>query len=208
MSRLDILTIIIVGVCVAALGYLLYMTISQMNTPNPDEVVETTPIEPANSDSFTYEDSVYAQTYNQEGALTEASQPESYSDNSAVQTTPAITEAEPKTAVTRPDPVARTSSSGSDTKNTSSSNTPTTSVRGVSGGGFLVIAGTFSQRTNAERRVAELKRLGYLNAEVSIFDGGAYAVALVDRFDDRASAQDLAQDVRSKGVDAFVKVKN
>lgn len=71
----------------------------------------------------------------------------------------------------------------------------------------MVVAGSFSMRHNAEAQVKKLKQLGYDNARVEIFNGGALATALVDRFSNYDRAKNLVTELKGKGVDCFVKKK-
>lgn len=71
-------------------------------------------------------------------------------------------------------------------------------------GRYLVIAGTFRQQINARTRVRDLKKAGFAETGLEIFDRGTYAVALVDRSDSYAEAAELAGRVRSAGFEADV----
>ncbi|MCB0639658.1 MAG: SPOR domain-containing protein, partial [Lewinella sp.] len=81
------------------------------------------------------------------------------------------------------------------------SNTSTAS----SGGRYLVIAGTYRQRVNADNMVTRLKRMGYNDAEVELFDHGTYAVVIVNRYSSLSRADQLSTELKNKGVEAFVK---
>ena len=72
-------------------------------------------------------------------------------------------------------------------------------------GGFLVIAGSFRYKANAEEMVRKLKSLGYEGAEVGSTNAGAYAVAVVGRLNDLQSARNLVSELESKHkIDARV----
>ena len=49
--------------------------------------------------------------------------------------------------------------------------------------------------------------MGYANASVELFDRGAFAVALVDRYDGLSEAKSLEAELADKGVEAYVKQK-
>jgi len=85
--------------------------------------------------------------------------------------------------------------------------TTTTESSPASYGDYLVLAGSFKYKSNAETEVRKLKKLGYSNAEVALFNRGAYASALVDRFDNYADANALVKELKGKGVDALVQKK-
>nr|HMQ60260.1 SPOR domain-containing protein [Flavilitoribacter sp.] len=76
-----------------------------------------------------------------------------------------------------------------------------------SSGNFLVIAGSFRQKANAEAQVKRLKKSGYDQSGVETFNNGALAVAMVDRFNSYAEAEKLVAELKKKGIDAFIKKK-
>jgi len=75
------------------------------------------------------------------------------------------------------------------------------------GGAYMVLAGSFRQMVNAENHVRNLKNKGYSNASVERFDGGAYAVVLVDRFSSLSEAKSLVSKLEGDNIDAYVKKK-
>ncbi len=86
---------------------------------------------------------------------------------------------------------------------------PTSSrnVRSSSSGDYMVMAGSFRIRENADERANSLRNQGYTSAEVALFNRGAYAVVIVDRFNNLNAAKELAQELKKKGVDAYVQEK-
>lgn len=115
-----------------------------------------------------------------------------------------------------PAPTQPTKTATEKTSSTSSQPKPASSTTTAKGGTptsynstgeFMVVAGSFSMRYNAETQVKKLKQLGYNNARVEIFNGGALATALVDRFDNYDRAKSLVNELKGKGVDSFVKKK-
>ena len=80
--------------------------------------------------------------------------------------------------------------------------TPATEAGGD--GDYFVIAGTFRQEINARTRVRDLRQAGFSTTELSRFDRGTYAVALVDHTKDFNAADALAERVRTAGFEAKV----
>ncbi len=80
--------------------------------------------------------------------------------------------------------------------------TPTADIAGE--GRYFVIAGTFRQVINARTRVRDLRQAGFGSTEMSDFDRGTYAVALVGRSEDYDEASALAERVRTAGFEAKV----
>jgi cell division protein FtsN len=75
-------------------------------------------------------------------------------------------------------------------------------------GNFMVIAGSYRVKANAEKEVARLKSLGYANARVGTFNQGSLASVLVNSFDSKADASSLVAELKEKhGVDAYVQIK-
>ncbi len=72
-------------------------------------------------------------------------------------------------------------------------------------GRYLVIAGSFQYRHNAENFAKRLRQLDYPHAESKIFDRGKYAVVVVDQFDDFEEARRLVERLKADGIsDAYV----
>lgn len=230
MSRVDYLTIGIVGVCLLALGFLVYKTVRLMGdgTSTEESVVDPsyqtdTSLTP---DTYSYE---YSDTsggakvsndedlddnqmnYSEESGIAnpksdsksktakESSSSKTKSNTSKerdVASAPAEDDAEVKKTTPKTSSSAKTSSTAS----------TATDEADASSGAYLVIAGTFSERANAEAMVKKLKKMGYDKAVVRPL--GKYVVARVDRFDSRTEAEALEQELESKGIeDAYVRKK-
>jgi hypothetical protein len=199
MSRLDYVTIAIVAVCVAALVYLIYMTTNLLGSSpeapaTADQMVSDPEDEYAEEEYYpedttaTFDDGYYGEggaavdnTGEGDQAITEGDEPAYEDADSDLQTSSSRGPA--KDGRIKPD------------------------FSSVASGQYMVLAGTFKYRNNAEEMVSKLKGMGYANASVELFDRGRYAVALVDRFDGLASAQALKSELFGKGVEAYVKQK-
>ena len=90
---------------------------------------------------------------------------------------------------------------------TPKSTLPVTSETPSGAGDYLVLAGAFRQQINAEAMLRQVKKKGYPQATISLFNKGAYAAVLVDRFPTDREAELLAAELRRKGVDAYVQKK-
>jgi len=199
MSRLDYVTIAIVAVCVAALVYLIYMTTNLLGSSPEDPVTAdqmvTEPDDEYAEEEYYPEDTTatFDDGYYDEGEAT--------IDNTG----------DGDQAIAEED-APNYEDADSDLQ-TSSSRGPAKDGRikpdfsSVASGQYMVLAGTFKYRNNAEEMVSKLKEMGYANASVELFDRGRYAVALVDRFDGLASAQALKSELSGKGIEAYVKRK-
>ena len=196
MSKLDFITIIIVAICVGALGFLVFKTVKLMN---PDEA---TPEVIENTDSAYDPADEYA--LDDEGEVITDDTPAD--DASAVDSeTPADTEEYPvaddgadlDTEDDDPEPEVDSAEDSS----------PETYDSGSATGAYLVLAGSYKQKINATNQVNKLRKMGYDDASVQIFNSGALAVALVDRFDTYSEANALKKELESKGFDVFIKKK-
>ncbi|MEZ5041934.1 MAG: SPOR domain-containing protein [Saprospiraceae bacterium] len=202
MSKLDTFTVLIVGLCLAALGYLVYKTIKlrELKTLTTSEIVDretnqtlpadTTTLDQTNqtSDPVATEDADLddEQLSVKEGTLVEEEEAKPAPKNENTTEKIAETKAEPSIPKSFDEKTTTTTKSGD----------------------FLVLAGSFKQKANAEAQVKRLKKLGFNQAEVTSFNGGILAVALVDRFDSQNEASKLVDALKAKGVDAFVKRKD
>lgn len=189
MSRLDYVTIGIVVVCIAALVFLLTKTTSlfggdKTETTPTASLTDTTAIDPYAYDSYD-STSILPNT------------DEDLDDN---QVTP-LEEEPPSNQKTLP------STSSKNQPKTKEEPRAVTTAASDRAGDYLVLAGSFSIRENADTEVERLHKLGFSNAEVSPFNKGKYAVVLVDRFTDLNDAQALVKELKGKGVDSYVQEK-
>jgi cell division protein FtsN len=207
MSKLDYVTIAIVGICILAIVFLVY---KMTNVFNGDTSKDTTEI-PVDSVE-TEDDSVYDyeidnnvdSTGGQSSGTTTTTQPTTTTtpaDKSGTSASSALAEDDAPTTTSNPESTKSTSSTGSATTDSE----PTSNY---SEGKFMVLAGSFSKKAFAEAQVKKLDKMGYDNARVEIFDRGKYAVVLVDRFDNMAEAERLVKKLSGDGVKSYVKIKS
>lgn len=180
MSRSDYLIIAVVGLCLAALIFLVYQ-FSQLNkareaSPERDRLFQQDDnLALAQNDSADYEeyypalDSIVGEEIPEEVPAEPAPKPKV-----PTKTTPA------------PAPAAAPAQEYGD---------------------YLVLAGAFRQQINAEEMLRQVRRKGYSNAEIAPFNRGAFAAVVVDRFPTDAEAEVLATELRNKGIDAYVQKK-
>ncbi len=63
---------------------------------------------------------------------------------------------------------------------------------------YMVIAGSYKVRRNAEKEVARLQSLGYTTARVGVFNQGTYASVLVNAFNSKADASALVAELKAQ----------
>jgi len=190
MSRLDIFTIVVVVVCVAAIVFLLYRTTDLFK--GKDNLKEPEKTESLYEDDGSSGDDYTDDPYYTEGE--EGSEFDFLSDKGSAPTssTPAATPKPAAPAATTPAPrpapvdVDKMSSVGGD---------------------YLVLAGAFTVMANAEAQALRLQKLGFSNAEVALFNKGKYGTVMVGRFDRKSDATALVSQLADKGVEAYVHVK-
>ena len=190
MSRLDYVTIGIVVVCVAALGFLLYRTTNLFGGDGGDTtpeavVTDTTAIDPYAYDDYSDTTSILPGTDEDADDKDVVPYDEEMADKQTVK------------------PTAPTSTQRTIEKN----NDPRPVAASERSGDYLVLAGSYKVRENADSEVQRLRKLGFENAEVSPFNKGAYAVVLVDRFTDMNDAQATVKTLKGKGVASYVQEK-
>ncbi|HHM21495.1 MAG TPA: SPOR domain-containing protein [Bacteroidetes bacterium] len=181
MSRLDYITIGIVAACILAIVFLVYKMTDLFDDQPADDTIENTSGEVEEESGDVYDYNVDSVETAGEAATDSVAAPEESTEEGA-------TAAE----------------SGEEVRFTPD---PATATPVRKRGKFMVIAGTFSQKDNAKKQLRQLKKLGYTNASVEIFDRGKYAVVLVDRFNNMAAAERLVKDLRAEGISSYVKVK-
>ena len=75
---------------------------------------------------------------------------------------------------------------------------------GSDDGDYLVIAGNYIINSNAENMVLKLKKSGYNDAEIVIFDMSQYHSVVANRYEDYNSAYNLVKQLEAKGIDSYV----
>ena len=115
-------------------------------------------------------------------------------------TTTATTTGKSTTTTAKP---ATTTSKPATTTTTPTASKGVAAVKGPGAGRWAVRAGTFSQMEGARRRLEEVIRLGYPNAEISKTSDGKAAV-VVFRSNDKNAAIRVVDKLEEKGVDAAV----
>lgn len=200
MSRLDYITIGIVAACICAIIFLVYkMTDLFNNQPGTDPIENTATKVESEDDTYDYGDE---ESQNDDATSDETDSTSGGANGSTDEEEP--TNAGNTDDVTTDDKPENTPKPAD---NTDTATKPNANASFSSGGKFMVIAGTFSQKTNAKKLVSDLKKLGYNNAAVETFDRGKYAVVLVDRFSSMSSAERLVKDLKAEGVSSYVKTK-
>ncbi len=206
MRRLDLFTVGIIAVCLAAAGVLIYIGAKKF-MGNSNDLVDNQAGFTTVFDEIDTTDAnirVTDVTANDNPANTSTTD---YGDED-LDFDWLENDTKPKTTTSTSTPKSSTSSkttSTTSTAKTSSSNTGST----VKTGDFMVLAGSFSKRENADKHVSDLKKKGYNNSRVEIFDKGAFAVVLVDRFTNEADARNLVKELKDKHkVESYVKRKD
>ncbi len=206
MRRLDLFTVGIIAVCLAAAGVLIYIGVKKFMGNTNDltnneaefttvfDEVDTTDTSIALTDITTKDDdpaNISTTDYGDDDLDF------SWLENETKPT--------PKTTQPTSKPKSTTSTGSKATSSTPKSS----NVSNVKTGDFMVLAGSFSKRENADNHVNNLKKKGYNNSRVEIFDKGAFAVVLVDRFSDESSARNLVKELKDKHkIESYVKRKD
>ncbi|HFA52234.1 MAG TPA: hypothetical protein ENJ95_24715 [Bacteroidetes bacterium] len=192
MSRLDYITIAIVAACILAIIFL----VSKMTdlfgdsatTDKIENVADTVEEEGTDSDTYDYE------TETKEDGTDDAPA----TDESTADEGTSSSDSEPATDGT---------SSSTDADEDTSTTATTGHNSHSNAGKYMVIAGTYMKKANAVSQVRKLKKLGFENARVELFDRGKFAIVLVDRFSTMASAERLVKDLKAEGISSYVKAK-
>lgn len=178
MGRIDVFTIVIVAICLAAAAALIVVGVNKFkNKPNELTINDPDPtyVESEDDGFENYTNLLDSTVIEEEPDDLNWLDEDKEDTNTATATTPSR---------------VATSSSYSDY------------------GDYMVLAGTFSVKSNAENYAKKIKGMGYESTRVEIFDKGTYAVVLVDRFDNEADARKLIQSLKTDdNIDAYLKIK-
>ena len=71
----------------------------------------------------------------------------------------------------------------------------------------MVVAGNFLVKENADQMVTNLKRMGYENAEWSVFDYSQYYTVIAFRTNNFSEAQSTSTALKERGIDNYVHTK-
>lgn len=193
MSRLDYVTIAIVAVCVAALIYLIYMTTGLLGGGGDAP--------PAKAEKPAEEEPYYDDYYPDEDSL-------AYEDDYGADSLSAGGDAYTQDRMGEDGQSGRYEDAQEDAYAPAAERPAATEdYPSVRRGEYMLLAGTFKYKANAEAMVQQLKKMGYSNASVQLFNRGAYAVALVDRYTSLSEARTARGELSGKGVEVFVKQK-
>ena len=84
--------------------------------------------------------------------------------------------------------------------------TPTRTT--MTSGQYLLIAGNYLIETNAKDMVKKLRKIGYDNAEVVVFNMSQYYSVCAGRFSGHSTAQQESKSLQRKGIDNYVHTKH
>ncbi|MCB9284913.1 MAG: SPOR domain-containing protein [Lewinellaceae bacterium] len=192
MSRLDIFTIAVVIICVAAIIFLLYRTTDLFKSKdalNQPQQTEESLYEDDGTSGDDYTDDPYYNDTSEFDFLADTT-----SDSQAATAAP---------AESKPSAPATTKESTQPVRE--SKPVDVEEMEGV--GNYLVLAGAFTIMANAEAHAKRLQKLGFSDAQVALFNKGKYATVLVGRYESKSDATALVGRLADKGVEAYVHLK-
>jgi hypothetical protein len=71
-------------------------------------------------------------------------------------------------------------------------------------GDYLIVAGSYSIASNANKMVSKLRKMGYDNAETVQFDASQFSSVVASRHSNYDAAVNAANSLKSRGVDCYV----
>lgn len=92
-------------------------------------------------------------------------------------------------------------------KTKTTSNTSSTKAAS-STGEYMIIAGNYLLKSNAELMVIKLKGLGQDDASIGRFDDSQYHTVIAGRYKDYHTASNSVQSLKRRGIDCYVKRKS
>ena len=69
---------------------------------------------------------------------------------------------------------------------------------------YMIVAGNYLLEDNANDMVRKLRNSGYNSAETVVFDLSQYHTVIAARYDDRSSADRIAERLKNEGFDNYV----
>ncbi len=114
-----------------------------------------------------------------------------YNENFSYEATEKEKEATKQKAVSKP-------STNTNTQNT---------ISGSTTGKYIVVAGSYLIKENAQKMVDKLKKLGYNGAEIVSFDLSQYHSISAGKYDSYDAAVSAAREIKNKGIDCYVHTK-
>ena len=203
------ITIAIVIVCLALLGFLIYKIVDLTKTPDAATVEAMYDDYNSGDDFVNYDDEVYnSETepdMNDSGDLDDDDV--NYADEGEYDMGNDDIAEEDGVYDNTEDEYAADDEAGDEADNYGSAAEDEAPTSYSSSGQYMVIAGSYRQRVNADNQVSRLRSMGYNSAEVRLFDRGSYALVVVDRFSSKSEASSLVSQLGTKGVEAFVQRK-
>ena len=194
MSRLDIFTIAVVIICVAAIIFLLYRTTDLFKSKDALNQPQQT------EESLYEDDGTSGDDYTDDPYYNDTSEFDFLADTtSGAPATTAPAESKPSTST----PAAKVETTTPPVRE--SQPIDVEEMEGV--GNYLVLAGAFTIMANAEAHAKRLQKLGFADAKVALFNKGKYATVLVGRYESKSDATALVSRLVDKGVESYVHLK-
>ncbi len=221
MSKLDLMTIIIIAVCVLAIGALIWnaknlmdSTPQQQNTDLSEDYTDAESDDIYTDDTDEYEIDIDGDADGDNGKSNvgdaggigydsdiarQAAEADAEEARIAAAEEAARQGAVTERINTNTSPKNNTTT-GSDNRTSGSSNAATTSGTTRSQGRYLVVVGSYKQMASAKRMQNILRSKGYDDTSIELFNGGKFARVLVGRRSSLSAAEDLQADLVGDGV--------
>ena len=213
MSRLDFFTIAIVAVCIGALA-ILVVRVVKLTGEGSNELATTENL--GDYDKY-FEDDNTTSDFNEqeeEAFNSEESDNSLTTDNTSEEENNFQAEVvEQDTEIPEIDDAPASFDQSSSSENTPSTSTSTAvnnfqPQAGTTDGAFMVIAGSFSVKENAEAYADKIRNMGYTNVSIAPFNKGKINAVLVDRYDTESEAQAAVRELKKEHeVNAYVQKK-
>ncbi|MEM9931202.1 MAG: SPOR domain-containing protein [Bacteroidota bacterium] len=214
MKNTSIVIPIILIACLSALGYLFYKALQTVDEDRNSGNNRITLREADYADEPTPED--VGATTDYEAIAPPPATPAAPDEDPAPSSNALteMTEAEKRAAeqeelaeaarLAREEEARRTANATEEDSAETAADTDDTATEPSGSGRYLVIAGSFRQRSGAEDRVAKLRKAGFKETTLERFNRGTFAVALAGQSDRYSEANNLAKKIRAAGFEAEV----
>lgn len=192
MNMERILQILIISIITFLLALWIITGVNSCNNKKPEAIEELAADSTATSDTIELADDVFGDTV-------------SVIDSANID--PAVASTANNSQLTDYVDNGSTSESVSKDENSANANKTTvkTSSNTSSGKAFMIIAGNYIDKSNAEVMRKKLLDLNFNNSEIVNFDLSQYFTVIAGRYKTESEAKNLVSKLKNKGIDSYVK---
>lgn len=192
MNMERILQILIISIITFLLALWIITGINSCNNKNPDAGDEIVADSTTTSDTIELTDDVFGDTV-------------SVIDSASMD--PAVANTSNNSQLTDYVDNGSASEPANTVENAAPANKPAAKTSSSSGSGkaYMIVAGNYIDKSNAEVMKKKLLELNFNNSEIVNFDLSQYFTVIAGRYKTESEAKNLVSKLKNKGIDSYVK---